>query len=164
MDFISWPPSGTEVRDKHEEYGIRILTSDWDRYDANQAVSETDFIPHEEIERIVKNFGKKYVDKLVENIHRYELGEKVSEEQETSIKHLKNFVFVRDLIAGEHIEGFNGSANGLDRNEAMSALASHIASQSKYKKEEALSHLKRLLDLNCIDVRQDARGTSVVWA
>jgi anaerobic magnesium-protoporphyrin IX monomethyl ester cyclase len=157
------PFPGTEVRDKHEEYGIRILTSDWDRYDANQAVSETDFIPHEEIERIVRNFGKKYTDELVENIHRYERGEKVSEQYEASIKHLNNFIFVRDLIMGEHIERFNGSADGLARDEAMSALASYIASQSKYKKEETLSQLKRLFDLKCIDVRRDNRGTSVVW-
>jgi radical SAM superfamily enzyme YgiQ (UPF0313 family) len=157
------PFPGTEVRDKHEAYGIRILTSDWDRYDANQAVSETDYISHDEIERIVKNFSQKYVDELVDSIHRYERGEAVSAEQETSIKHLNNFVFVRDLIVGEHIERFNGSGNGLDRKEVISALASHIASLSNYKEDEALSQLKRLLDLNCIDVRRDAWGTSVVW-
>jgi len=35
------PFPGTEVREKAEEYGLEILTSDWTRYDANHVVTRT---------------------------------------------------------------------------------------------------------------------------
>jgi radical SAM superfamily enzyme YgiQ (UPF0313 family) len=35
------PFPGTEVREKADEYGIEILTSDWAKYDANTAVTRT---------------------------------------------------------------------------------------------------------------------------
>ncbi len=35
------PFPGTEVREKAEQYGMRILTSDWDQYDANRSVCES---------------------------------------------------------------------------------------------------------------------------
>lgn len=35
------PFPGTEVRELAESFGLRILTDDWQRYDANQAVAET---------------------------------------------------------------------------------------------------------------------------
>ncbi|MBN1664068.1 MAG: cobalamin-dependent protein [Deltaproteobacteria bacterium] len=158
------PFPGTEVRDRHEEYGIRILTNDWDRYDANQAVSETAYISHDEIDRIVKNFGKKYIDELVDNLNRHERGEEVAEKYKESIKHLNNFVFVRDMIMNEYVDHFNGSANGFPPAEAVNTFAAYIASHSKYNKEVALAQLNRLLAMRCIDVRRDEQGTSIVWA
>lgn len=157
------PFPGTEVRDKHEEYGIRILSNDWDRYDANQAVAETDCVSHDELERIVKTFGQKYVDELVENINRYEHGEKVSPEYEASIKNLKNFIFARDLITGEFIERFNGASNGLKPQEVVDSLSEFIASKSKHTKEDAVDCLNRLVDRQCIAIRQTAAGTAVAW-
>jgi hypothetical protein len=50
------PFPGTEVREKKEEYGIRILTDNWDKYDANQSVSETPYISGKEIDRILNEF------------------------------------------------------------------------------------------------------------
>ena len=32
---------GTEVRERADEYGIRILTHNWSRYNANRPVAET---------------------------------------------------------------------------------------------------------------------------
>src|SRR5512137_857038 len=35
------PMPGTEVRERADEYGIRILTQNWSRYNANRPVAET---------------------------------------------------------------------------------------------------------------------------
>jgi len=43
------PFPGTEVREKAEEYGIEILTSDWSKYDCNRAVTRTNEVGPDEI-------------------------------------------------------------------------------------------------------------------
>ena len=46
------PFPGTEVRERKEEYGIRILTDDWLRYNANEAITETEGISAAEMTEI----------------------------------------------------------------------------------------------------------------
>ena len=50
------PFPGTEVRDKAEEYGIEILTSDWSKYDCNRAVTRTKDVGPEEIAALLYRY------------------------------------------------------------------------------------------------------------
>jgi radical SAM superfamily enzyme YgiQ (UPF0313 family) len=43
------PFPGTEVREKADEYGIEILTSDWSKYDCNRSVTRTKDVGPDEI-------------------------------------------------------------------------------------------------------------------
>ena len=52
------PFPGTEVREKAEEYGIEILTSDWTKYDANTAVTRTAGAGPEEIAEALNRFDR----------------------------------------------------------------------------------------------------------
>ena len=51
------PFPGTEVREKAEEYGIEILTSDWTKYDANTPVSRTRDAGPDEITAVLKQYN-----------------------------------------------------------------------------------------------------------
>lgn len=51
------PFPGTEVREKAKEFGIRILHNNWLRYDANQAVTESDEVPKELLNKVVGEFN-----------------------------------------------------------------------------------------------------------
>ncbi|MFB0562223.1 MAG: radical SAM protein [Candidatus Lokiarchaeia archaeon] len=53
---ILTPYPGTEVRGKAEELGLKILHSDWLRYDANQAITETKDVSAEYINKMAKEF------------------------------------------------------------------------------------------------------------
>ncbi|MEX2706647.1 MAG: radical SAM protein [Candidatus Freyrarchaeum guaymaensis] len=53
------PFPGTEVREKADEFGIRILHNNWLRYDANQAVTESDAVPKELLNKVVREFNQK---------------------------------------------------------------------------------------------------------
>ncbi len=50
------PMPGTEVRERADEYGIRILSHDWAKYDANRPVSEPTGFPGERMRRILADY------------------------------------------------------------------------------------------------------------
>jgi anaerobic magnesium-protoporphyrin IX monomethyl ester cyclase len=52
------PFPGTEVREKADEYGIEILTSDWLKYDANTAVTRTEGAGPEEIAEALSRYNQ----------------------------------------------------------------------------------------------------------
>jgi len=52
------PLPGTEMREKADEYGIRILTSDWSRYDANEPITETAAMSAEAVKEIMADYDK----------------------------------------------------------------------------------------------------------
>jgi len=54
------PLPGSEVFERAEEYGIRILHRDWSRFDANQVVSETTGLSASEFEEIVKDTDERF--------------------------------------------------------------------------------------------------------
>ena len=61
------PFPGTEVREKADEYGIEILTSDWTKYDANTAVTRTKEAGPEDIAEALKEYNEglaRYVSDL----------------------------------------------------------------------------------------------------
>lgn len=52
------PMPGTEVRERAEEYGIRILTHDWAKYDANRPVAEPAGFNGDQMKRIVDDYDQ----------------------------------------------------------------------------------------------------------
>ena len=50
------PFPGSEVREKAEEYGIEIMTSDWAKYDANRAVTRTKDVGSNEINAVLHKY------------------------------------------------------------------------------------------------------------
>ncbi len=72
------PFPGTEVRERADEYGIRILTDNWLRYDANRAVTETEGASAEYMNKIVRDFYKG-VTEYVKNQIKSEKAGKASE-------------------------------------------------------------------------------------
>ncbi len=141
------PFPGTEVREKADEYGMRILTNDWDRYDANQSVCESLLLPHQEVDRIVSEFNDG-INGLIRNIlERSERGESMSAENEEMVNNIKSFDFSSRLINGKIIEKFrtNGSTPG-----GMEHFIDFIAEQAGVEREHASSEIHRLFRLGCL--------------
>ena len=70
------PFFGTEVRERAAELGVRILTNDWERYDCNQAVCETEGIKAEALDRVVNGITQRYYDQCARNALAGELSER----------------------------------------------------------------------------------------
>src|SRR5512137_750833 len=60
------PMPGTEVRERANEYGVRILTHNWSRYNANRPVAETTAFSAEQMMDIVNDYDHEISEAWVE--------------------------------------------------------------------------------------------------
>jgi len=60
------PFPGTEVRERAEELGLRILTNDWMRYSANEAITETEGASVEDLNQV----DREYYD-MIDRFNKY---------------------------------------------------------------------------------------------
>ena len=75
------PMPGTEVCERAAEYGIKILTHNWSRYNANRPVAETSTFSAKEMVRIVTEYEEE-ISKAWENIvERTEAGDPLYRER-----------------------------------------------------------------------------------
>lgn len=55
---INTPYPGTEVFERRDEYGLKILTKNWDRYKMDNPVMDTKYLKANELKRLHFNFMK----------------------------------------------------------------------------------------------------------
>lgn len=154
------PFPGTEVRDKCDEYGIRILTSDWDCYDANQAVSETDSISHDEIEQIANEENASFDEYFMKVCKRIENGEPLMRHDLDTYNGIIEFGFFQDLIMKEYLEGFQGKP-GSSYDELFEDFSAYLGECTEYSAEEIQKHITALLERDCIVI--DVDSAAVKW-
>ena len=68
------PFPGTEVRERAEEYGIKILTDDWRKYDANCAIVETEGISAKQLDQVIEDFNELVDEYYVDLKNKYKEG------------------------------------------------------------------------------------------
>ncbi len=158
------PFPGTEVREKHEEYGLKILTNDWDKYDANQSVTETEFISHKEIDKIVGEFFG-YIEDHIRNItKKYEKGEELPDNDRAYVENAGVFNFTKDIIMSELIETYPGLQNGAAKDAAIDDIVLFLQEKTKYSSEDVRRKVDRLVNLECITVDTNGGKTTISWS
>ena len=141
------PFPGTEVRDKAESYGIRILTSDWDKYDANQAVCETVSLKRHQIDRIVAEFNKGVNSSLYDAVQKQKRGETLSEEYQRMISTLNSFVFNLKMVNDELVEHYSAKdTNGT----GVAQFIEFVIANSGFDKDLVAYEVERLFRLGCL--------------
>ena len=97
------PFPGTEVREKSNAFGLKILTQDWSEYHANRAVVETPSVSKEMLDDVVINWERQYLDRLGEIKRRREKGE-ASEAEAWELTQLEYVVVINALMMSKVIE------------------------------------------------------------
>ncbi len=97
------PFPGTEVREQSDRLGIRILTDDWSRYDANRAVIETASVNHRMLDAVVVDWENQY-DRYLGHINENIRKGTATEDEIGQLKNLENTVTLYDLMMKNHIE------------------------------------------------------------
>jgi radical SAM superfamily enzyme YgiQ (UPF0313 family) len=97
------PFPGTEVRAQSDRLGVRILTDDWSRYDANRAVIETTTVNHRMLDAVVVDWEYQY-DRYLGHIHKNIQNGTATEDEISQLKNLENTVMLYDLMMQNHIE------------------------------------------------------------
>ncbi|MBW2434291.1 MAG: radical SAM protein [Deltaproteobacteria bacterium] len=97
------PFPGTEVRAQSDRFGIRILTDDWSKYDANRAVIETGSVNHRMLDAVVVDWEDQY-NRYLGHIHKNIQNGTATEEEMGQLENLENTVAVYDLMMQNQIE------------------------------------------------------------
>ncbi len=97
------PFPGTEVRERSDTYGIRILTDDWTQYHANRAVTETETVSRGMLDAIALEWETNFNRYLGGVKERMRTGTAGADEAQQLIN-LERIVVVYDLMMKQVIE------------------------------------------------------------
>ncbi|TAL33251.1 MAG: B12-binding domain-containing radical SAM protein [Spirochaetes bacterium] len=158
------PFPGTEVREKAADYGMRVLSDDWDLYDANQSVCHAGGISPEEIDRIVNEFNSSIHRYVADIAPRKAKGETLTDRDEEILRSIETFVFNRKIILEELVEAYPGVTNGASRDEVMKNFTEYLNAKTGSTKEFIGGELGRLVRLGCLDVQSVPTGSTVRWS
>ncbi len=157
------PMPGTEVREKADEYGITILTSDWDLYDANRAVSVTRDITAEMVDSIAAEFNERTREKMLSIAGRLASGEPVPEGDRVMYQSLKSFVFTADLIQKELVEKYAGNGAS-DPQSVRDAFISYLGDRMDHPADDISYEVSRLITIGCLKVDSSSGTALLRWS
>jgi anaerobic magnesium-protoporphyrin IX monomethyl ester cyclase len=138
------PYVGTEVREKAEEWGVRILSHEWRNYGQGQPLTSTPTVTPWHLNRAVSKFRKglrQYLKDLLEEEWKGTLNRENSEALERN----RHWAFLRRLIGEQILERFGGalseSATG-EVEELAGSLAPHLGMAPKEVQKHLESHIR----------------------
>lgn len=156
------PFPGTEVRENSAAFGISILTSDWDRYDANQSVCESIHVSGDEVNRIVADFNKGIENYLLGLETRYANHEKLSDYDELLVKGFRSALFAIKLMMNELIEQYPGMHTG-DIPALATDLSRYLGERTDFSADYIAEEVRRLFELRCIAPTSRGAVTALAW-
>ena len=165
MEFgihILAPFPGTEVREKSEEYGISILTDDWDLYDANRSVCSTNGISPGSIDKIVNDFYESLKNYMKDAALKKERGETISEKDDALLRKAELYNFNMELVQNKIIENFSG-AESANREDLINNLSSFIEEKTGRDSGFVTKEIDRLMKKKCIEVIRKDSGLAICW-
>jgi radical SAM superfamily enzyme YgiQ (UPF0313 family) len=141
------PFPGTEVREKKEEFDLKILSDDWRDYHANRAIVETSSVTRKMLDDIAIEWENKFNGWLGYIRERIKNGE-ASEEEAWPLVNLERIILVYDLMMGEVVEKAKLPEDKAvsSPDEALSLFADIMAGSVKHSRDEILSVLKYEID------------------
>lgn len=154
------PFPGTEVREKADQYGLKILSNDWRKYDANQAVCQSAWLAPHEIDQVVNDFNREADQKLHDIIEKEKAGAAISTEKQARLNSLNSLVFNLHLIDKELVEKF-GQQN--QNGTGLNGFIQFVTQKSKFGSEQVTKEVKRLFDLDCLKNSTKDNKTNLSW-
>ncbi len=165
MDFgihILAPFPGTEVREKADEYGITVLTDDWDLYDANRSVCSTNGISPEKVDKTVHGFYESLEKYMEDAALKKKNGETISEKDEHMLRKAELYNFNMELIKNRIIENFNGSASGSHK-DLLKSFSLYLQEKTGRDHSFVMNEVNRMLQRKCIEVTTVDSGLTIGW-
>ena len=157
------PFPGTEVRDRCEDYGMTILTDDWDRYDANQSVSATGSIAPEEIDRVVERVNAEILEYVERIGRRQQAGEPLTPREQEVWKGRLASELGRKLILDGLVEHYPGTLNGTGEEGVIEDFIEYLQSRIDFPREQIGEQVNRLMEARCLKVKAVDPRTGIVW-
>jgi len=115
------PLPGTELYERPEDYGLRILSRNWAKYDANEPITETATMKPEMALEFIANYDQAVACAWEGIQRRAEAGDPLCEEE---VREKASHEFVWRLLKGDIIEGLGRMKDGDD---PMAQLAQRVS-------------------------------------
>jgi radical SAM superfamily enzyme YgiQ (UPF0313 family) len=127
------PFPGTEVRERAEALGIKILTNDWSAYHANRAVVETPTVSRQRTDDFIMAFENLHVLRL-NNIRKQMEQGSASPLEAWMVERLRHTEIIYELMMSETLEKEAAWPAGAD--EGVKTLAEQLRETSRYSLSE----------------------------
>jgi len=151
------PMPGTDVYEKAGDYGIKILTHDWARYDANEPVTETTAISAREIKKIKDEYDRAVACAWEEIRRRAESGDPLSK---VEVGEAATQEFTWRLLKGDVIERV-GRVKAASAAEPVDELAQKVSRRLGVPLDLARGELGRMVQLGAL--RLERAGNGFIW-
>jgi len=154
------PLPGTELYEKAKDYGIRILSRNWARYNANEPITETDTMSRKMVKEAMSIYDRGIEEAWDDIKRRSKDGDPQCAEM---IEEKERNEFVWTLLQGDIIEKLGGmaSAAALNHSSAESELASRISRKLGLDIEVAQRRIRELMAKGVL--RLEPKGNGLQW-
>ncbi len=158
------PFPGTEVREKSEHYGIRLLTDDWSRYHANRAIVETAAVNRRMLDEIVIAWENEY-NQLLGDIEKRMAHNQATPSEVQELENLQRIVTTYDLMMEETIEKkgtWRIENPPLSPGEAIAGLLDRIGGNPRADMDGLQATLRNALARGYLEYRE--KDGHIQWA
>lgn len=160
---ILTPYPGTEIREKAEELGLKILHDNWYRYDANQAVTETESVSADYINKVAKEFYDTLTDTIKNNEEERKKQGALSKENKELIELRERRVFTWHLLKRDYIERHGRFTENGNPVELLAEEIYKIKPVSSFMaKDQIAAELRKMINEGILNYIQD--DCSVTWS
>jgi anaerobic magnesium-protoporphyrin IX monomethyl ester cyclase len=152
------PFPGTEVRERAEEFGMRILTDDWSRYDANEAIVEYPDVRAEDLLAIDRQY-KADIDRYIQKLEELKAEGRVPEYDGDLMHGQKRNRIAATLLQSDIIENLGA----LDNNgEEVPQLATTLAKYIPHPSADIEPAVEDMIAEGLL--RRDVSRDGVIWS
>jgi anaerobic magnesium-protoporphyrin IX monomethyl ester cyclase len=146
------PFPGTEVRERCNDYDIRITTNDWRQYHANRAIVENSGIRPAVLDQVASSWMKRFDLWLADVEKRMALDQALPEEA-AQIDNLKRTVLIYDLMMDSLLEQYGSlplDDGGQSEPDGITRLAAVLADHVKNEPVEIADTLRQAIEANAL--------------
>ena len=159
------PFPGTEVRENAEALGIRILSDDWSKYDANRAVIETASVNRYMLDTVVVEWENRYVQYLGHIAKQMRNGT-ATEDEIRQLRNLENTVTLYELMMNGQIEesgtlALSAAGSAISREKGLEILVDRITASSDMDRRKLKAALQQAIEKE--DLRLEKSDGKVEW-
>jgi len=154
------PLPGTEIYERAKDYGIRILSRNWARYNANEPITETATMSKEMVKEAMAIYDRGIKDAWDDIKHRAKDGDAQCAE---IIEGKERDELVWTLLQGDVIEKLGGIASvaALNHSSAESELARRVSQKLGIDIEVARRRMGELIAKGVL--RLETKGNGLRW-
>ena len=157
------PFPGTEIRERHAAYGIRILSHDWADYHANRAIVETEGVGQSRLNDLITAWEDEF------NSHLADIGEKMANgtatrEEADQLIGLERTVMIYELMMDGVLErhgSWKQNGRALSRTEAIEELTERISSIRRMDRQKLVDAVTMAVEKR--NLAREIQGDRVRW-